>query len=133
MFYKKSKYTIIEKVPNGYLLFNTLHNIRAFAYKEDYINQIEKLVSGDMIPESEIICGIKKFCVDTTIDETKLALGLLNYKNTVDDVLRLIVVTTSACNFCCVYCYQSHNMPLTIDDNFETILSVMNKTYKKLK
>ena len=36
-------------------------------------------------------------------------------------------------NYECSKCGENHNNKSAEDDNFETILSVMNKTYKKLK
>lgn len=55
---------------------------------------------------------------------------MLNYKDTVDDALRLIVVTTMACNFRCVYCYENHDSPLSIDDAFASNLLHAIADYK---
>lgn len=56
---------------------------------------------------------------------------MLNYKDTVDDTLRLIVVTTTACNFRCVYCYENHASSLTIDDAFQANLLNAIADYKE--
>lgn len=130
MMYKKSQYTIITKVEEGYWLFNSLYNIKALSYDPKYFSQINKLICGETISAEEILSEIKPFCVEENVDELKTALGMFNYKNTFDNTLRLIIVTTNACNFRCVYCYENHDDVITINDEFHSNLLKAIKDYK---
>ena len=131
MKYKLSQFTSALHINGGYWLYNSLRSIKGFADEEKYTAQIERLLAGELLPEEEISEELKPFCADEILNEAKLAFGMLNYKDTVDDTLRLIVVTTTACNFRCVYCYENHASSLTIDDAFQANLLNAIADYKE--
>lgn len=116
--YRMSRFTIANFYDNGYWLYNSLYSIKGYANEDKYISQIEKLLDGELISSDEVYEELKPFCVDEDVDEVKLALAMHNYKDTIDKALRLIIVTTNACNFRCRYCYEDHSVCLTIDDKF---------------
>lgn len=128
--YRMSRFTIANFYDNGYWLYNSLYGIKGYAKENKYISQIEKLLDGELISSDEIYDELKSFCVDEDVDEVKLALAMYHYKDSIDKTLRLIIVTTNACNFRCRYCYEDHSDCLTIDDRFKCDLLNALSDYK---
>lgn len=117
--YRMSSFTIANFYDKGYWLYNSLYNVKGYATDDKYISQIEKLLDGELISNDEIYEELKPFCVDEDVNEIQVAIGMYHYKDSIDKTLRLIIVTTNACNFRCRYCYEDHSSCLTIDDKFE--------------
>ncbi len=100
MAYKKSIYTLVYECADDLILHSTLTRETVRVKKADFEDAINgrETILHKTLAEKLII-------VKEGIDETKVATKF--YDNLKSDTLRLVVLTTEACNFQCVYCYQN--------------------------
>ncbi len=106
---KLSRYNLVVDYKDGALLFNTLSQALIYVRKEN----TPKLKTFFENPKPRILSNgeieaLKKgmFVLDDDFDEIEFLKFRFNSYRYSDSYLRYTIVTTRACNFDCVYCYQ---------------------------
>lgn len=137
---KFSKYNLLcQDENNEYLVYNTLTDHVQTLDEKDYL-----LFRNN---NGERLCGIESaakiegwsaagFVVDEGYEEwrkVEYEYGNIAYG---DEELQLTILTTNACNFDCIYCYQKHLNSFMDSEGKEKILKYiggkLKRNYKKL-
>lgn len=110
-----SKYNIVLETPYGRFLYNTYTN-NLMEINPPLISCIDKVKSGDPsgLSEDEILVLKKNMILvddDTNIYRSIKLQRLMSRLDT--SYLTLTIAPTTACNFNCVYCYESGIAPLS--------------------
>jgi len=111
MMYKTSAYILRTTTTEGELILkNTLTQkmLKVSKTKTPLINSI--LLNPNMVAENDENFKAlykKGFIVNEYVDETKIVDYIFNDAIFGSNILELTIIPTNACNFNCVYCYQS--------------------------
>ncbi len=134
--YRKSDYMIITEVDDGLLLYNTLTDEMILLEKDDikFFNQpnSESEISNYLIEHY--------FLVPLDFSESKLAVQLKNIlecinMNTKNVLLNnFVILTTTACNARCFYCFEKGAKVLTMTEKtaYDLVDFIKKKSAKKI-
>lgn len=127
---KLSRYTQTVAYDGKTIIYNLLNGKRALCYDPHETEVLARLSQGESIPEDALSEGMRAFCVDESIDERKVSLGL--FQNTIwnKQQLSFIVLPTMDCMFRCRYCYEDKNSQ-KIDATFMRDFLEAIKNYHK--
>lgn len=111
------------------------HNGSLYLYnsKTTMLAEIEKPLSECIIDNAyrnELLQN--GFVVEDSTDEVEILLHEVDEKiNQISDTLELTIVLTEACNFRCVYCYQTKNSREFSEDDCQELLKKLNVLFDK--
>lgn len=133
MGYKLSKYNVIADELDNKLIFNSLHNTFSVLKNEKYEKCLEAYINNAEEWTDLIKLGI---LVDENLDEENLA--NIKYMNTITshDELRLIIMPTMQCIFCCKYCYENFEKGTMTLETENSIIKFVKKNingYKSIR
>lgn len=114
---KLSKYTFDVAYEGDVILYNLLNSKRAVFTDVHELNTYHALKQGEKIPCSQLSQGMRLFCVDENIDETRVALGMLQSGLWDKRQLNFIMLPTMNCMFQCQYCYEEKS-DVKVDADF---------------
>lgn len=108
MIYKWSRYNLATEY-DDYVILTNLVYFNSFKTKKDskiYISFLNNSVEGLNDSHKEYLYN-NYFLTDSNVDEKILCDYLRSRSVYSDSVLYLTILPTDACNFRCVYCYES--------------------------
>lgn len=110
-----SKYNIVFESPYGRFIYNTFTN-NLMEMNASLISCIDKIISGDFsyLSEDDVLALKKNMILvddDTNIYRSIKLQRLMSRLDT--GYLTLTIAPTTACNFKCIYCYESGIAPLS--------------------
>lgn len=137
---KLSKYNILCQNEKGeYILYNTLtDNVCKISEYESnaFKNSNAVWVLDNVNTESVSKWKQLGFLVDDNYEEMREVEYEYGKRIYGDDELQLTLLTTNACNFDCIYCYQNHLCSYMKQETSESILKYIDnqlkRNYKKL-
>ena len=101
--YKKSIFTVEEKIEEDKILVYNMLTQSYFVYDNNLLDQNWNEIRDSNFRE-KMIQG--KFLVATEIDESADLLKKFKKINDYNEELNLVLVLTTGCNMRCVYCYE---------------------------
>lgn len=114
---KLSKYTRDIIYEDNLIIYNLLNEKKAICNDPSELEIFNRLKTGEEINIEEISKEMQVFCTEISIDETKIALGLLQSNFWNKHQINFIVLPTMNCMLNCKYCYEEKNN-IIIDSNF---------------
>lgn len=130
-----SKYNVIAKNRDNYLLFNTKSlalSVIDCATKNMIEENDEEMLNSKSDAELKVFAK-NGYIIDKTFDE----LGALkdHYWNTRfnQDTLYLSIMTTLNCNFKCSYCFEKRKNNVLTKENQEGVIQFIKKNCRKFK
>lgn len=118
-----SKYNIVFKSPYGDFIFNTYTN-NLMKIGEPLISSINKIKNGDIscIPEEDILMLKDNMILVDNDTNIYRSIKLQRSMSRLDtNYLTLTIAPTTACNFKCIYCYESGIAPLSTNVQSELL------------
>ena len=106
---KLSRYTQTFEYDGKTIIYNLMNDRRAVCIDPNEWLTLKKLCEGIHIEKEKLSEGMQVFCVDESIDERKVALGLFQSSIWTKQHLSFIVLPTMDCMFRCKYCYEDKN------------------------
>ena len=122
-----SKYTIIEQVEDGYLLYHTITRSMFFLTNEEFLN----ILNNNSFKDNKIL-------INKSIDEDIIAKNAYLTRSEINfdkqpNITGYVIFTTNLCNADCAYCYEKEkNLPqenMSIE-TAEDVVKFMLKNYK---
>lgn len=137
---KKSRYLVVIKNEDAYLLHNSLYGTAIKVYddrRKEFIDHINEEISFDYDEKDSFQIALKdqNMIIEDDINE----INIINhrYESLDRSTLSIIMIVTRQCNFRCPYCYESHknlSMDETVFKNSLDFIKklVFKKNYKNL-
>lgn len=135
---KASRYNIIVKHDNGYLLFNSLSgnlvkisNVQYGTYRSCFLEHTSSVLCDSDKITSEFIGGLEKgrFIVADDLDELE-KVKMIHYNQRFSrNNFNITISPTSDCNFNCRYCYQSEKPPVYMTRETENSIARYIEAY----
>ncbi|MCR4779039.1 MAG: radical SAM protein [Lachnospiraceae bacterium] len=128
---KKAKYLIEIPYENGFVLYNTLYG-SVIKLNEDYYEIFKRIANGEskgLEEETEVFLKQKMLYTDIESEENDID----EFESRQGDVLQLTILTTTACNMQCVYCFE-RLVPINADKELAyNILTFVERVIAKKK
>lgn len=108
MSWKWSKFIFMTQSKENILLLNTT-NTAIVSLKQTTYTRIEQLMSHALAIEDPEFSSLvdMNFIVDSQQDEIRELFEDLRHDWETDDTLKIVLLGTTSCNFCCNYCYEN--------------------------
>ena len=134
MIYKWSQYNLATEYDECIILTNLIY-FNSFKIKKDsniYTGFLSNSVEGLSDSEKEYLYN-NYFLTESSVDEKILCDYLRARSVYSDSSLYLTILPTDACNFRCVYCYESATNTHLSDENEKNIIKFIKKNIKQYK
>ena len=128
---KFSKYVLLGKnINDKTFIFNTFYKT-CYLISEKEADIIKQAIENNDIKQLDNGLKQKLISANDIIDESTNESELVDYDFCklayTDDTLDLTIITTNACNFKCVYCYQKYNPEIITEENAEKIIKFIDR------
>lgn len=126
MGYNKSPFVMEVKSKNneGYWLFNTWNRKLKFLNNTEY----DEYRNGKLDGKKLSILTRDMFMIDENINIDQWSQNLYVEKCLSDKILFITIMPTMACNFCCFYCYEDHDVvKMTADMQQLVVKAICNR------
>ena len=104
---KWSKFIYKAETKNGIVLFNTT-NTAIVSFDRDSFVAVEKAIDSNDV-NNDVVCKLldMNYIVNDFVDETQDLLKETWDAWENDDLLKIVLLSTTGCNFSCAYCYEN--------------------------
>lgn len=131
MSYKPSSYVLKTQNNDGEMILKNTLTQSILKVRADDIDIVEKILeTPNAFDESNSIFSElykRGFIVNDYVDEAQIVDFLFNDAVYGNNVLELTIIPTNACNFDCVYCYQSEPYYYMSDETVNRIILFIKK------
>ena len=128
---KFSKFNVVTKFEDKMLIYNLLSTSFIAVEMDKYVD-----LENHHYNEYQDVLSKANIIVDDNVDEEDVLNEFIasSYKNSEDDFNEIIILTTTACNARCYYCYECNLEPIVMkQDTMDNIIRYIQKNYKSGK
>lgn len=123
---KNSKFNIVSKYGENYIIFNSFTGAVLLLNKDEYT--LLKAGRYEALSQQDITILFKEgIVIDDTMDEVGLLRYAYNYSKYKTDSAYLIICTTLECNFACPYCFETRESGYMERGVQKALISFINK------